>query len=72
MAHIAHALPAEPHAIVVWFTTGTHSVWRQQPSGQEDGVHSQVPEPLQACPAAQATQRAPPLPQAPTVGAVTH
>jgi len=35
-------------------------------------VHSQAPVPLQLCPAAQLTQRAPPLPQAPAVGRATH
>jgi hypothetical protein len=51
---------------------GTHKAWRQHPLGHEDGVHSQAPVAPQLCPAAQLTHRAPPVPQALFIGAVTH
>jgi hypothetical protein len=48
VAHVPHALPPEPHAIVVCSPTATHFFPAQHPVGQDAFVHSHTPAALQA------------------------
>ena len=61
-AHIPHALPEDPHALVVWLAVRTQVVPSQQPPGHEDGVQVHAPAALQAWLAAHIPHEAPPVP----------
>ncbi len=61
-AHVPHALPADPHALVDWLAPVTHVAPWQQPVEQEPGVHVHAPALPHACPVPHFPHAAPPVP----------
>jgi len=63
-AQLSHAAPPPPQDAALWLAKGMQKFPLQQPAGQLDASHVQVPVAPHLCPGPHAAQTAPPVPHA--------